>query len=128
MQSLWRYARGFEVPVGRTLLGFQSSVESQIYNGILKSGTVAPHGAKAARQSRGLRVKVWNGDIEIALRTLRKKLISSGMDKVIQRTPRFHMKDSEKKVLMKKRREARLHAQELAKKLKTIVGNKVRGL
>lgn len=84
--------------------------------------------AKYGQQTRGIRVKVLNGNLERALLVLQRKMISSGMERLIRNVPRYHLKDSEKRILAKKRRERKERSQELARKLKSILIRKVRGL
>jgi len=84
--------------------------------------------AKHGQQSRGIRVKVRNGNLEQALQIMQRKMIGSGMERLIRNVPRYHLKDSEKRILAKKRRERKERSVALARKLKSILIRKVRGL
>lgn len=88
----------------------------------------APAIAKYGQQTRGIRVKVLNGNLEQALKIMQRKMIGSGMERLIRKVPRYHLKDSEKRILAKKRRERKERSEELARKLKSILIRKVRGL
>lgn len=80
------------------------------------------------QQCRGIRVKVFNGNLESALTLMQRKMQSSGIERMIKQEQRFHIKNSEKRVLARKNLERRLRSEDLAKKLKAIMIKKVRGL
>ncbi|XP_055809597.1 uncharacterized protein LOC129879890 [Solanum dulcamara] len=80
------------------------------------------------QQWRGIRVKVRNNNLDQALFILQKKLQSSGMERLIKREQLHHIKNSEKRVLARKVLERKIRSQELARKLKSILIKKVRGL
>lgn len=84
--------------------------------------------AKHGQQTRGIRVKVLDGNLERALQVLQRKMIGSGMERLIRKVPRYHIKDSEKRIMARKRRERKERSEELAGKLKSILIRKVRGL
>ncbi|CAJ2640315.1 unnamed protein product [Trifolium pratense] len=77
---------------------------------------------------RGIRVDVRNGNLEQALTFLQRKMTSSGIERMIKHEQRFHIKNSEKRVLARKSLERRLRSEDLARKLKSIMIKKVRGL
>ncbi|KAK7266173.1 hypothetical protein RIF29_18815 [Crotalaria pallida] len=78
------------------------------------------------QQYRGIRVKVLNGNLEQALALMQRKMQSSGIERMIKQEQRFHIKNSEKRVLARKNLERRLRSEDLAKKLKAIMIKKVR--
>ncbi|XP_019451253.1 PREDICTED: uncharacterized protein LOC109353433 [Lupinus angustifolius] len=80
------------------------------------------------QQYRGIRVKVLNGNLEQALALMQRKMQSSGIERMIKQEQRFHIKNSEKRVLARKNLERRLRSEDLARKLKAIMIKKVRGL
>ncbi|KAE9617919.1 putative ribosomal protein S21 [Lupinus albus] len=80
------------------------------------------------QQYRGIRVKVLNGNLEQALALMQRKMQSSGIERMIKQEQRFHIKNSEKRVLARKNLERRLRSEDLARKLKAIMLKKVRGL
>ncbi|PNY17714.1 hypothetical protein L195_g014464 [Trifolium pratense] len=75
---------------------------------------------------RGIRVDVRNGNLEQALTFLQRKMTSSGIERMIKHEQRFHIKNSEKRVLARKSLERRLRSEDLARKLKSIMIKKVR--
>ncbi|KAG2707930.1 hypothetical protein I3760_05G168600 [Carya illinoinensis] len=80
------------------------------------------------QQWRGIRVKVRDGNLEQALTWLQRKMQSSGIERLIKRQQRHHIKNSEKRVLARKNLERKIRSQDLARKLKAILVKKVRGL
>ncbi|CAM9001251.1 unnamed protein product [Rhodiola kirilowii] len=80
------------------------------------------------QQIRGIRVKVLNGNLEQALSLMQRAMISSGIERLIKNAPTRHYKKSEKRVLAKKALDKRLRSQEMARKLKSILVQKVRGV
>lgn len=78
------------------------------------------------QQWRGIRVKVLNGNLDQALSMMQRKMQSSGIERMIKIEQRSHVKNSEKRVLARKNLERRIRAQDLARKLKTILVQKVR--
>ncbi|KDP26680.1 hypothetical protein JCGZ_17838 [Jatropha curcas] len=73
------------------------------------------------RQWRGIRVKVWNGNLERALAFMQRQMQSSGIERLIKREQTHHMKNSEKRVLARKNLQRKIQSQELARKLKSIL-------
>ncbi|XP_020204324.1 uncharacterized protein LOC109789708 [Cajanus cajan] len=88
----------------------------------------AHHQMQQLQQCRGIRVKVLNGNLEQALTLMQRKMQASGIERMIKKEQRFHIKNSEKRVLARKNLERRLRSEDLAKKLKAIMIKKVRGL
>ncbi|KAJ9697319.1 hypothetical protein PVL29_009219 [Vitis rotundifolia] len=78
------------------------------------------------QQWRGIRVKVFNGNLESALVVMQRKMQSSGIERLIKREQTHHIKNSEKRVLARKNLERRIRSQDLARKLKAILIKKVR--
>ncbi|XP_058788271.1 uncharacterized protein LOC131662493 isoform X2 [Vicia villosa] len=78
------------------------------------------------QQSRGIRVQVYNGNLEGALALMQRKMTSCGIERMIKIEQRFHIKNSEKRVLAQKNLQRRLRSQDLARKLKAIMIKKVR--
>ncbi|KAL3845639.1 hypothetical protein ACJIZ3_003042 [Penstemon smallii] len=78
------------------------------------------------QQWRGIRVKVRNNNLDQALMIMQRKMQSSGIERMIKNEQVKHIKNSEKRVLAKKNLERRLRAQDLARKLKAILVQKVR--
>ncbi|KAM1047467.1 hypothetical protein ACFX2C_026819 [Malus domestica] len=77
-------------------------------------------------QSRGIRVKVMNGNLEWALTVMQRKMTSSGIERMIKRQQTHHLKSSEKRILARKNVEQKLRSQDLARKLKAVLLKKVR--
>lgn len=73
-------------------------------------------------------MKVRNGNLEQALAFMQRKMQSSGIERLIKRERTHHIKNSEKRILARKILERDIESQNLARKLKTILINKVRGL
>ncbi|XP_073056795.1 uncharacterized protein [Primulina eburnea] len=80
------------------------------------------------QQLRGIRVKVLNNNLDQALQVLQRKMQSSGIERLIKNEQVRHIKNSEKRVLAKKNLERKIRGQDLARKLKAILVQKVRGL
>ncbi|KAG9130688.1 hypothetical protein Leryth_018088 [Lithospermum erythrorhizon] len=78
--------------------------------------------------SRSIRVKVSGNELDRALMLMQRKMQSSGMERFIKQEPARHIKNSEKKVLARKTLHRKLASQDLARKLKSILLKKVRGL
>jgi len=78
------------------------------------------------QQSRGIRVKVLNGNLEQALGFMQRTMQSSGIERLIKREQTHHLKNSEKRVLARKLLERKIRSQDLARKLKAILIKKVR--
>lgn len=76
--------------------------------------------------SRGIRVRVKDGNLEQALAIMQRKMTASGMERLIRRQVDYHLKDSEKRVLARKNLQYRVRSQELARKLRTILIKKIR--
>jgi len=73
-------------------------------------------------------VRVVNGNLEGALTLMQRKMTGSGIERMIKQEQRFHIKNSEKRVLAQKNLERRVRSEDLAKKLKSILIKKVRYL
>ncbi|KAK4429762.1 hypothetical protein Salat_1276800 [Sesamum alatum] len=80
------------------------------------------------QQWRGIRVKVLNNNLDQALALMQRKMQSSGIERMIRSEQTCHIKNSEKRVLAKKNLERKIRSQDLARKLKAILVQKVRGL
>ncbi|KAK6139181.1 hypothetical protein DH2020_027073 [Rehmannia glutinosa] len=78
------------------------------------------------QQWRGIRVKVRNNNLDQALALMQRKMQSSGIERMIRNEQTCHIKNSEKRVLAKKNLERKIRAQDLARKLKMILVQKVR--
>ncbi|PKU60562.1 uncharacterized protein LOC110103743 isoform X1 [Dendrobium catenatum] len=74
---------------------------------------------------RGIRVKVFNDNLEQALNVLERKMKSSGMERLIKRHTDHHVKNSEKRVLARKNLELRIRSEELSRKLRSILVKKI---
>ncbi|KAJ6843447.1 uncharacterized protein M6B38_296670 [Iris pallida] len=82
------------------------------------------------QQTRSLRMGVRNGNVEQALNIMERRMKQSGMERLIKRYEDYevyHMKNSEKRVLARKKLQVRIQSQQLARKLQTIIVNKIRG-
>ncbi|RVW21360.1 hypothetical protein CK203_106320 [Vitis vinifera] len=64
------------------------------------------------QQWRGIRVKVFNGNLESALVVMQRKMQSSGIERLIKREQTHHIKNSEKRVLARKNLERRIRSQD----------------
>lgn len=78
------------------------------------------------QQWRGIRVKVRNNNLDQALAIMQRKMQSSGIERMIRKEQTCHIKNSEKRVLAKKNLERKIRSQDLARKLKVILVQKVR--
>nr|GMD74215.1 30S ribosomal protein [Ipomoea batatas] len=78
------------------------------------------------QQCRGIRVKVYNNNLERALAVMQRLMQSSGVERIIKRQQPRHIKNCEKRVLAKKALQRKVRSQELARKLKSILVKKVR--
>ncbi|GFQ06552.1 hypothetical protein PHJA_002799200 [Phtheirospermum japonicum] len=78
------------------------------------------------QQWRGIRIKVRNNNLDQALALMQRKMQSSGIERMIRSEQTCHIKNSEKRVLAKKNLERKIRAQDLARKLKMILVQKVR--
>lgn len=84
--------------------------------------------SSALQQWRGIRVKVMNGNLEQALTFMQRKMRSSGIERLINTEQTHHIKNSEKRILARKALQRKIKSQDLARKLKSILIKKVRGL
>ncbi|KAG2404164.1 uncharacterized protein HKW66_Vig0110860 [Vigna angularis] len=113
---------------------FKSWVSGQTFNvGDQLGFTTEPfkighHQMQQLQQCRGIRVRVLNGNLEMALGLMQRKMQGSGIERMIKQEQRFHIKNSEKRVLAQKNLERRLRSEDYARKLKAILLKKVRGL
>ncbi|PIN22943.1 hypothetical protein CDL12_04339 [Handroanthus impetiginosus] len=80
------------------------------------------------QQWRGIRVKVLKNNLDQALALMQRKMQSSGIERLIKNEQIRHIKNSEKRVLAKKNLERKIRSRDLARKLKAILVQKVRGL
>ncbi|XP_021654538.2 uncharacterized protein LOC110645621 isoform X1 [Hevea brasiliensis] len=78
------------------------------------------------QQWRGIRVKVFNGNLEHALTVMQRKMQSSGIERLIKREQLHHIKNSEKRVLARKNLQRKIKSQEYCRKLKALLMKKVR--
>nr|DAD24593.1 TPA_asm: hypothetical protein HUJ06_026057 [Nelumbo nucifera] len=106
-------------------------------NSILKQtltllrGTGFPHNPLSSvhqqlQQWRGIRVQVRNGNLEQALTVMQRRMRASGMEYLIKRQSRYHIKNSEKRILARKNLERKIRSEELSRKLYAIISKKVR--
>ncbi|KAJ4815371.1 Ribosomal protein S21 family protein [Rhynchospora pubera] len=79
-------------------------------------------------QARGIRVYVKDGNLELALGVMERRLRGSGMERLIKRRVDHHLKNTEKKVLAKKLLMLKVRSEDLGKKLRTILVKKIRGM
>ncbi|KAH9625354.1 hypothetical protein KSS87_015183 [Heliosperma pusillum] len=84
--------------------------------------------ASSLQQWRGIRVKVLNGKLDQALQIMQRKMQTSGMERLLKNHETRHIKNSEKRVLARKSLERKIQAQDLSRKLKSILTKKVRGV
>ncbi|XP_057542900.1 uncharacterized protein LOC130821236 [Amaranthus tricolor] len=84
--------------------------------------------SSSLQQWRGIRVQVINGNLEQALTFMQRKMTSSGIERQLKNHQARHIKNSEKRVIARKTLQLRLRSQDLARKLKSILIKKVRGL
>ncbi|KAJ6898286.1 hypothetical protein NC652_024948 [Populus alba x Populus x berolinensis] len=85
-------------------------------------------GEHQIQQCRGIRVRVHNGNLEQALKFMQRKMQSSGIERQIKNLQTHHVKNSEKRVLARKKLQRRIQSQELAHRIKVILADKARGL
>ncbi|KAI9169864.1 hypothetical protein LWI28_018779 [Acer negundo] len=95
---------------------------------VVNSPSQAQFGYHQVQQWRGIRVKVFNGNLEQALSLMQRKMTSSGIERLIKRQETHHIKNSEKRVLARKNLERRLRSEDFSRKIKAILLKKVRGL
>ncbi|CAK7332517.1 unnamed protein product [Dovyalis caffra] len=88
--------------------------------------SLVSQGEHQIQQWRGIRVKVRNGNLEQALRYMQFNMQSSGMERLIKSRQTHHLKNSEKRILARKRLEHRIRSQGISRKLQIILCNKVR--
>ncbi|KAG5236185.1 Ribosomal domain-containing protein [Salix suchowensis] len=91
-------------------------------------GVKSVSGEHQIQQCRGIRVRVHNGNLEQALRFMQRKMQSSGIERQIKNLQTHHVKNSEKRVLARKKLQRRIQSQELAHRIKVILADKARGL
>ncbi|CAF2003694.1 unnamed protein product [Brassica napus] len=90
------------------------------------TGLVTRSSQSQLQQERGIRVKVFSGDLDKALTILQRKMQSSGMERLIKAQQTHHIKNSEKKVLARKNLERKIKSIDFARKLQSILIKKVR--
>jgi small subunit ribosomal protein S21 len=83
-------------------------------------------GEHQIQQCRGIRVRVHNGNLEQALKFMQRKMQSSGIERQIKNLQTHHVKNSEKRVLARKKLQRRIQSQELAHRIKVILADKAR--
>ena len=71
-------------------------------------------------------MKVRDGNLEQALKWMQRKMQSSGIERLIRKEQRHHIKNSEKRILACNNLECKIRSQDLARKLKAILVKKVR--
>ncbi|GLU03163.1 hypothetical protein SLE2022_203790 [Rubroshorea leprosula] len=86
------------------------------------------HDGSQLQQVRGIRVRVRDGRLEQALGFMQRIMQSSGIERLIKAGRTHHVKKSEKRVLSRKNLERKIRSQDLARKLQSILTQKVRGL
>eukprot|EP00268_Persea_americana_P006024 TRINITY_DN12116_c0_g1_i3.p1 TRINITY_DN12116_c0_g1~~TRINITY_DN12116_c0_g1_i3.p1 ORF type:complete len:125 (+),score=6.42 TRINITY_DN12116_c0_g1_i3:275-649(+) len=119
-RRLWKGATslfGAYSPTSTSVAGSNSSIMHQ-----------HQHQHHQVQWCRGIRVRVRDGNLEQALAVMTRKMVSSGIERLITRQPTRHIKNSEKRVLARKNLEHRIRSQDLARKLRSILIKKVRGL
>lgn len=77
-------------------------------------------------QTRGIRVYVRDGNLEKALGLMDRKMRWSGMERLIKGRARCHLKNSEKKVIAKKKLMIKVRSQELSRKLRQVMVQRLR--
>ncbi|KAL9297110.1 hypothetical protein ACSQ67_023006 [Phaseolus vulgaris] len=87
---------------------------------------IGHHQMQQLQQCRGIRVRVIDGNLEMALGLMQRKMQGSGIERMIKQEQRFHIKNSEKRVLAQKNLHQRIRSEDLSKKLKAILIKKVR--
>ncbi|KAJ6323624.1 hypothetical protein OIU76_011007, partial [Salix suchowensis] len=87
-------------------------------------GVKSVSGEHQIQQCRGIRVRVHNGNLEQALRFMQRKMQSSGIERQIKNLQTHHVKNSEKRVLARKKLQRRIQSQELAHRIKVILADK----
>ncbi|KAG6757167.1 hypothetical protein POTOM_037470 [Populus tomentosa] len=85
-------------------------------------------GEHQIQQCRGIRVRVHNGNLEQALKFMQRKMQSSGIERQIKNLQTHHVKNSEKRVLARKKLQRRIQSQELAHRIKVILADKARSM
>jgi small subunit ribosomal protein S21 len=103
-----------------------NSVARRLSSFLRQSGCAAEPLIAQLQQCRGIRVQVYNGTLDGALALMQRKMTSSGIERMIKKEHRFHIKNSEKRVLAQKSLERSLRSQDLSSKLKAIMIKKVR--
>ena len=71
-------------------------------------------------------MRVNNGNLESALRVMKRKMDSSGIERLIKREQIYHLKNSQKRVLARQRLERRIQSEDFNRKLKAILFRKLR--
>ncbi|KAJ0678512.1 putative ribosomal protein S21 [Helianthus annuus] len=84
------------------------------------------HRSSDLQQWRGIRVKIFNNNLERGLTFMQRIMQSSGIERMIKNEQIYHIKNSEKRILARKNLQRRLKSQDLARKLKSILVKKVR--
>ncbi|XP_017238814.1 uncharacterized protein LOC108211665 [Daucus carota subsp. sativus] len=106
-----------------------SSLASRLSSTVLKRPSTELNSLSSQlNQWRGIRVRVLQNNLERALTFMQRQMTSSGVERLIKHEQTHHIKNSEKRILARKNLERRLKSQDLARKLKSILMKKVRGM
>ncbi|KMZ66035.1 hypothetical protein ZOSMA_2G00460 [Zostera marina] len=94
------------------------------------SNAFLPH----AHQRRGIMVKVVDGNVELALAQMTRKMRDSGMENLLKKKGYFerwmcehHVKDSKRKYVNRRTIQYRIRNQELFKTLRTLLAKQMSG-
>ncbi|KAI4389017.1 hypothetical protein MLD38_001286 [Melastoma candidum] len=103
-----------------------AAAASAVARRLAETSALRPTRPFELQQCRGIRAWVKNGSLEGALTFLQRQMQGSGMERLIKAKQRFHLKNSEKRVLARKNLERKIRSQDLARKLQTILLKKAR--
>ncbi|KAL8109358.1 hypothetical protein AgCh_025451 [Apium graveolens] len=103
-----------------------NSIASRVSSSLFKRPSTELNSLSSQlNRCRGIRVRVFQNNLERALAFMQKQMTSSGVERLIKNEQTHHIKNSEKRVLARKNLERRLKSQDLARKLKSILIKKV---
>ncbi|XP_074335748.1 uncharacterized protein LOC141672951 [Apium graveolens] len=106
-----------------------NSIASRVSSSLFKRPSTELNSLSSQlNRCRGIRVRVFQNNLERALAFMQKQMTSSGVERLIKNEQTHHIKNSEKRVLARKNLERRLKSQDLARKLKSILIKKVSGM
>lgn len=71
-------------------------------------------------------MQVWDGNLERALSVMDRRMRASGMERLIKSRVDHHLKNSERKVIAKKKLMLKVRSQDLARKLRAVLIKKIR--